>query len=363
MRIPILWRYAIISYLKIFFLSVAAFVSILLVSRFKEMARFAALSSDWLKTGLFTVYQVPFILPMAIPLSALIASLLLFQRLSRSYELTAFRASGLSLKKIMTPLCITSAFLSLLNFCVSSELAPYCRRESKALLYRETSVNPLLLLQRQQLIKIKDAYLQLDVEEEGRLARDFILIAHNESNQRLSLLSAKKLRVNDDELLGNHVAIVSHLHSDHNEAFDPLIIENQASMSTAAPVLSAALKKNRPKIETGALGLRLLKIRLGEKGRIAKAARVEILRRISVTLAVFSFTLLGCTFGIELTRTPSRRGLLYALLLTLTVLMSYLLGKELKFDPLFATLAFLLPHLLIWLSCLHRQSRIDRGLV
>lgn len=360
--IPILWRYAALNYLKMFFLSVGTFVAVLLVSRFKEMARFAALSSDWLKTGLFTVYQIPFILPMAIPLSALIASFVLFQRFSRSHELTALRASGLSLKSAMTPLSFLSALLSIGTFVICSEVAPFCRRESKALLYRETSANPLLLLQRQHLIKIKDAYLQLDVEDEGSLARDFILIAHNESNQRLSLITAKELRVDTDQLIGADVAIVSHLNSEKKEGFDPLIIENQSSMSTAAPVLSAALKKNRPRIDANALNMRQLRLRLHESRRLARAARVEILRRISLTLATFSFTLLGCTFGVEQGRNPSRRGTLYAALLTLTVLMSYLMGKELKFDPLLATGAFLLPHLLIWFSCLHRQSRIERGL-
>ena len=106
--IPILWRYALQSYLRVFLLSVCTFIAVLLVSRFKEIARFAALSSDSLKTALFVVYQFPLILPMAIPISALIASLLLFQRLSRGSELTALRASGLSLRSILTPLLFTS---------------------------------------------------------------------------------------------------------------------------------------------------------------------------------------------------------------------------------------------------------------
>ena len=62
--------------------------------RFKDIARFAALSADGVKTGLFVLYQFPHILPIAIPISALIASFLLFQRLSKTYELTALRASG-----------------------------------------------------------------------------------------------------------------------------------------------------------------------------------------------------------------------------------------------------------------------------
>jgi lipopolysaccharide export system permease protein len=357
--IPILWRCTIAAYLKLFFLSVSAFISVLLIARFKEAARFAALSSDWGKTGLFTVYQIPFILPIAIPLSALIASLLLFQKMSKNHELTAFRAAGLSFQKILTPLALTAFGISLFTFSICAELSPYCRRESKALFYRESSANPLLLLQRQQLIKIKDAYLQLEVEEEGKRARDFLLIAHNESHDRLSLLSAQKLKIKKEELLGEQVAIISHLAN--LNGFDTLLIENQALMSTDAPLLSNALKKSRPHLDVSSLNLRMLRLRAIEGGAKSKGALAEMLRRVSLSLSVFSLTWVGSIFGIEQGRSPSRKGLLYALLLALTVLMSYFLGKEIKTNPLLAAIVYFTPHLLIAGSCLHRLGRIKKG--
>ena len=70
-----------------------------------------------------------------------------------------------------------------------AEIAPYCRRETKAMLYRETSANPLLLLQRQQLVRIKHAYSKCR-SRRSKSARDVALIAHNESNKRLALLQA-----------------------------------------------------------------------------------------------------------------------------------------------------------------------------
>ncbi len=335
-------------------------MAVLLVSRFKQIARFAALSSDWLKTGLFVVYQFPLILPMAIPISALLASLLLFQRLSRTYELTALRASGLSLRSILAPLLFISLFLSLLNFSFCSELAPFCRRESKTLLYQETSENPLLLMQRQKLVKIKNVYLSMKIKDEGKSAKDLILIAQN--NQRLSLIAAKSLHVIGEELLGKDVAIISHLYSEKEESFDTLVIENQACMSTAAPVLSAALKKNRPRLEANTLSLPMLRIRSVENGKHALGARIEILRRISLSIAVFSFTLLGAAFGIEQGRTPSKKGLLYIFCLTLTVLISYLLGKELKNWLIPAIVAFFAPHILIWITSILQLRRISKGL-
>lgn len=350
---PILWRYALQSYLRVFLLSVCTFITVLIVARFKEIARFTALSGDFSKTGLFIVYQIPTILPIAIPISALIASLLLFQRLSRTFELTALRASGLSLTAILAPLLTCSLFLTLMNFSICAEIAPYCRREGKTLIYHETTENPLLLLQRQKLVKIKHAYLDMQVKDD-ETTKDLVLIVYNESNDRLSLLSARKLRMFGEDLIGEDLALISYINAE--DGYDTLVIENQAFMSTSAPLLSTAMKKNRPRLDINALSLKML--RLDKK---VKPAWVEILRRLSLSLAVFSFTLLGCTFGIEEGRNPSRKNLLFALLLTLTVLMSYLLAKDLKDFPFLATLAFLLPHPFIWVCSTVHLTRIARG--
>lgn len=355
---PILWRYALQSYLRVFFLSVCTFITVLIVARFKEIARFTALSGDCLQTGLFVVYQVPAILPTAIPLSALIASLLLFQRLSRTCELTALRASGLSLRSILLPLLLCSLLLSIFNFSICAQIAPFCRREGKALFYHETSQNPLLLLQRHKFAKIKHAYLNMNVKDE-ETTKDLVLIAHNENNERLHLLLAKKLRMAGEELLGGDLSIISYLNAE--TGFDPLIIENQTSMSTAAPLLSTALKKNRPRLDMNGLDLKMLRIRSQENGKKAKPARVEILRRISLSMATFSFTLLGCAFGIEEGRNPSRKNLFFALLLTLTVLMSYLFGKGLKEHLTIGAIAFLSPHPFIWFCSYLRLRSISRG--
>src|SRR5690606_38884406 len=125
---PILWRYALHSYLKVFLLSISTFIAVLLIARFKEIARFTAVTGDFSKTGLFILYQIPSILPIAIPISALITSLSLFQRLSRTHELTALRASGLSLFSLITPLLLCSSLLSILNFSICAEISPSCKR-------------------------------------------------------------------------------------------------------------------------------------------------------------------------------------------------------------------------------------------
>ena len=359
--IPIIWRYLLQGYLRVFSLSVWSFIAILLVSRFKDIARFMALSGSWMKTVLFASYQIPLILPLAIPISALISSLLLFQRLSKSYELVAMRAAGISLFTLISPLLFTSLLLSFANFSMQASISPYCRRATKTLLYDETSANPLLLLQRQNLIKMKNAYINMKVKKEGMIADDLILITQNERHQRLNLFSAKHLKITKEMLLGHDVAIVSYLPNEKEDSFDSLVIENQSSMSTAAPILSASLKKNRPRLDMGALDLKMLKFRSAESKKQKLSAYVELLRRTTLSLAVFSFTLLGAAFGFVQTRNPSKKGILIAFGLSLMLLTSYLLGKELKSLSLIATFAFLTPHPLIWAVSFFKLRKIAKG--
>lgn len=358
---PILWRYLLRGFLPVFSLSVGSFLAVLLVSRFKEIARFGALSGSLGKTFLFAAYQIPLILPIALPISALIASLLLFQKMSKSFELTAMRASGINVLTAFAPILLMSLLLSLFNFTFSANIAPHCRRTSKELLYYETSTNPLLLLQRQNLVKMKKSYIQMKTEAEGQIGKDLILITHNQSNHRLSLIAARKLLMKQDELRGKDVAIITHLQSEKEDGFDPLIIENQSRMSTDASTLSSSLKKNRPRLDASSLEFPMLRLQSMQKGKAAKKAFVEMLRRITLSLATFSFTLLGCCFGIESGRNLSKKNLFQALSLALLLMMSYLFGKECKGSPLAAFAIFALPHPLIWVASALKIKRIERG--
>ncbi len=297
-------------------------------------------------------------MPIAIPISCLIATLLFFQRLSRTSELTALRAAGLGLWSILSPILLCSLLLSLFNFSLCAELAPFCRREGKTLLYQETSQNPLLLLKRQSLIKIKHTYLNMNVKDE-ETTKDLTLIVHNEANQRLNLLSARKLRIVGDELIGGNLSIVSYL---PEEGFDSLIVENQSEMSTSAPLLSTALKRNRPRLDINAMSLKMLRIRSQEEGKKALLAQAEIARRFCLSAAVFTFTLLGCAFGIEQGRAPSKSTLFKALLLALIALVSYLFTKGLKQQFLLGLIAFLFPQLLIAFCSFFRLHRISKGM-
>ena len=114
---PFVWRLLLRNYFQVFFLCMSGFISILLVTRVQEIARLAAVNSQIGKIFLFTLFQIPYILPIAIPISGLIAAILLLNRLSHTHELTAFRASGIGVKTLGTPLLMAAFLLSILCGC------------------------------------------------------------------------------------------------------------------------------------------------------------------------------------------------------------------------------------------------------
>jgi hypothetical protein len=55
-------------------------------------------------------------LPYAFPLAMLLASIMTFGALGENYELVAMKSSGISLFRIMKPLIVIAAFITLLAF-------------------------------------------------------------------------------------------------------------------------------------------------------------------------------------------------------------------------------------------------------
>ncbi|MBS3904491.1 MAG: LptF/LptG family permease [Simkania sp.] len=365
--ISILWRYLAGSFLRIFLFCLTSFVTVLLVMRLEEIARFASAGAPLGKVLLFTFYQIPYILPIAIPISCLIAAFLLFYRMSISQELTSLRAAGISLQMISTPFLFLSAIFMMLNFIVSAELAPLMRSHSKELILQTTTTNPLVLLQKDSLIKFKRAYIDMRSSSSVGNATDVLFIAKNTSTKKLSLMTAKELEVDKGDLKGKQVSFISSLDPKMSDRFDHLVIENQAEMTTAADGLSQFWEDAQWQLQQDYLPLRLLFAKeFVEQGTLFSRfdkAQVEFARRFSLAIATITFTMIGLSFGLQINREPSKKSILWAIGLTLAFLVVFIAAKSLKTMPCLAFSLYLLPHPLIVLFCMYIFNRSAQGVV
>lgn len=81
------------------------------------------------------IYVAASLVPMALPLSILLSSLMTFGNLGEHYELVAFKSAGISLKKILRPLFVVVFMLSIVAYLFSNYWLPLANLKSKSLLY------------------------------------------------------------------------------------------------------------------------------------------------------------------------------------------------------------------------------------
>jgi lipopolysaccharide export system permease protein len=81
------------------------------------------------------LYTSSSLVPMALPLSILMSSLMTFGNMGEFYELTAIKASGISLQRIMFPLFLLVIVISIGAFFFANEVLPYTNLKMRSLLY------------------------------------------------------------------------------------------------------------------------------------------------------------------------------------------------------------------------------------
>ncbi|MBQ3689276.1 MAG: LptF/LptG family permease [Bacteroidales bacterium] len=82
------------------------------------------------------------LIPMALPLAILLASIMTFGNLGEKFELTAIKASGISLQRTMTPLIILTLIISIGAFFIANDIIPYANLKFRALIYSIQSQRP-----------------------------------------------------------------------------------------------------------------------------------------------------------------------------------------------------------------------------
>ncbi|MFE3849285.1 LptF/LptG family permease [Flavobacterium sp. LB3P45] len=73
----------------------------------------------------FLAFSMPRIIPLVLPLSVLLASIMTFGDLSENYELAAMKSAGVSLKRAMQSLTVFILLLSIIAFFFSNNVIPF----------------------------------------------------------------------------------------------------------------------------------------------------------------------------------------------------------------------------------------------
>ena len=100
----------------------------------------------WDVLGQLLFYFAVFMTPVALPLAVLLSSLIAFGNLGEHFELTAIKASGISLLRTLQPIFIFVIFLTGIAFYANNYLVPKAALEAYSLLYDIKQKKPALEL-------------------------------------------------------------------------------------------------------------------------------------------------------------------------------------------------------------------------
>jgi len=89
-------------------------------------------------------YAALTMVPMALPLAILLASLMIFGNLGENFELTAMKASGISLLRTMAPLIVLMVLIAAGAFFFQNNVLPIAQTKMYTLLYSVRQKSPEL---------------------------------------------------------------------------------------------------------------------------------------------------------------------------------------------------------------------------
>ena len=127
-------EYVLRAYATNFILSLGAFALLFIVFTFFELIGDIVHNRIALVTvGDYLLNLIPYIVSTVTPLCSLLAVLITFGSLNRSSELTAMKATGISLYRIVAPIVVLAAILSAALFAFNESYLPDANRRQEAL--------------------------------------------------------------------------------------------------------------------------------------------------------------------------------------------------------------------------------------
>jgi lipopolysaccharide export system permease protein len=315
---------------------------------------------------------VPFVLAFALPMGMLTAALLVFGRFSADQELTAARASGLSLVSLITPVLLLSIAVSLICGLFNLEIAPECRVSYKKLLYGAGMENTVAFVQEDRFLDFPGWSLYVR-QRDGTHLKDVHLYKVDAGKITTSITASDGLWTADlaartlTITLTNATFLVSNQAETDKPATDTPALEPGRSNQPANPEKTETRQwrpgftsewVTDPPIQLGSeegavrkpklseMSFRQLRAEIRERERQGidtTPAQVQLHRQVAFSFASLGFTLIGIPLGIRAHRRETTAGVAMALLLVLVYYSFIVLAQswEARTD--------LVPQLIVWI--------------
>lgn len=323
----------------------------------------------------FLAYILPFSLTFTIPWGFLTAVLLVFGKMSAENELIALRANGVSIPRICIPVWLLSCVCIAICFWINTDVAPRAQVKMKESLYNIATSNPLAMFGGDKIIDDFPGKKIYVGRSQGAQLYNLLVYEMSEDFMPMKVIFAHRGLLETDK---KDMKLLIHLYDaryEQRDAQDPSnlmkIGQGTAQENTLEISLEELSQAKKGKTIGGMTAAELLerlrneeKLKnLTEKERREEisAAKTELNKRISFSLASFAFALIGVPLAITAHRKETSVGFMMSLGVAVVYFFFIIVANSLREnDRVHPELLMWLPNLLCigfggWLF--YRMSR------
>lgn len=310
--------------LPIFFIGLLTFTVILLMDKILKLIELIVNRGvSFSKISMLLLFISPSFLIFTIPMAVLLGTLLSFGRLSGDSEITAFKASGVSLYQLFIPISILSVIAYLFTSFLVFYGLPWGNRGFMATIY--------LIAQSKADIEIKERVfndvfdgLVVYVDKvpiQGK-RMEGVLIYDERDKEKVNTIFAKEGFLNSDPK--SHEVVLRLLNGDihrfetKTKAYQKMKFETydlKLELGKTFAAMGKKLKEHEMSIDEIKEKIEKMKM----KGEDTTGQEVELHKRYAIPFACIVFGLIGVPLGIQ----PRRSARSYGFILGIFILMTY----------------------------------------
>jgi len=160
--VRIVTRYVLKEHLGPLAFAVSALTSLLLLNFVaKRFGDLVGKGLPWTVITEFLLLSIPFTLAMTLPMAVLVATMHAFSRFASENEITAFKASGVSMQRLVIPVILASVGLTLAMILFNDQVLPRANHRLATLQADIARVKPTLALNEQVINEVVPRQLYL----------------------------------------------------------------------------------------------------------------------------------------------------------------------------------------------------------
>ena len=288
------------------------------------------------------LYFFPMVLSYTVPSSILVAVLLLFGRMSSNNEITAMRASGISIFQIISPLIVMTFILTLICLYLQVQAGPYYIGKGRNILYNLATTAPQALIAPDQATNFGNMVVYVKDKNKDKLKNVQIFVfdgSRTKVNQDITSATGK-IEVDKDKgllkiILYNY-NIIDYQENDRIYGKTFTVTLDVAQGANNQPLIKRTDFMTLPEL-LGTISL------YNQIGLSTLEYEIELNLRLAMGLAPIAFLLLGLPLAIRTSRKETSAGLFLSVILAGAYFMFIIGCKTMNTSP------GMYPQYLLWI--------------